>query len=173
MANIRNLLTKSIFCALLRSLLKINVFHHHSHNNNPKLILFSILVEQSSDQHLAPNAPNNSQAKRSNSCTPLLDVENGRKNRRRSSSVHALLQIRRDSAKISEELANLTAQLSVSMTNNNSITKRSSLSVPNSYEPGDNKTPTIAQLLAETSVNQPIIIPTSFLTVNPKRRKRS
>jgi len=59
------------------------------------------------------------------------------------------------------------------MTNNNSIAKRSSLSVPNSYEPGDNKTPTIAQLLAETSVNQPIIIPTSFLTVNPKRRKRS
>ena len=133
------------------------------------------LAEQSSNQHLYPSTANNLQAstRRSHSCAPLLEVKNGRKNRRRSSSVHTLLQIRRNSAKISEELANLSAQLSASMTNNGSSSKRPSLSVPNTYGSGENETPTIAQLLAEASVNQPIMIPTSFLTVNPKRRRRS
>jgi hypothetical protein len=100
-------------------------------------------------------------------------VEISRKDQRRSSSVHTLLQIRRDSAKISEELANLTAQLSASMNNEGSSSKRPSLSVPGTSGPGENDTPTIDQLLAETSVNQPIVIPTSFLSVHRKKRGRS
>ena len=120
------------------------------------------------------STPNNLQAptRRSNSCTPLLDAKNARKNRRRSSSVHTLLQIRRNSAKISEELANLTAQLSASASNADPSSKRASLSVPVPYDRTDKETPTIAQLLAEASVHQPIVIPTSFLTVNPKKRRR-
>ncbi|CAF3757787.1 unnamed protein product [Rotaria sp. Silwood1] len=136
-------------------------------------------IKQSVDQHLNPNCSNNLQAhtKRSHSCTPLLDVENIHNDQRRSSSIHTLLQIRRDSAKISEELANLTAQLSASMNNNNnnnrSTSKRPSLSVPGTTITVENDTPTIDQLLAETSVNQPIIIPKSLLSINPKRRQRS
>lgn len=113
-------------------------------------------------------------AKRSHSCTPLLDVANGRKDQRRSSSSHTLLQIRRDSAKISEELANLAAQLSASMNHHDgSSSKRPSLSVPGTSGSNENDTPTIDQLLAESSVNQPIFIPTSLLSVNPKKRGRS
>ncbi|CAF0867618.1 unnamed protein product [Rotaria sordida] len=142
-------------------------------------------TEQSSDQHLNPNCSNNIQihTKRSHSCTPLLDVEHIHNNQRRSSSIHTLLQIRRDSAKISEELANLSAQLSASMNNNEnnnnnnnnnrSISKRPSLSVPRTIGFDEYDTPTIDQLLAETSVNQPIIIQTSLLTVAPKKRQRS
>jgi hypothetical protein len=136
---------------------------------------FIFLVEQSPDHHLDPNISNNLQThtKRSHSCTPLLDVENSRKDKRRSSSVHTLLQIRRDSAKISEELANLTAQLSASMTNDGTSSKRPSLSVPGTSGLDENNTPTIDQLLAEANIHQPIVIPTSFLTVAPKRRGRS
>jgi len=47
-----------------------------------------------------------------------------------------------------------------------STAKRLSLSVPGTSELDDNETPTIDQLLAETSVNQPITISTSYLTVN-------
>ncbi|CAF1168402.1 unnamed protein product [Adineta ricciae] len=131
--------------------------------------------DQMSNQHLNVSTPNNLQTptRRSHSCTPFLDAKNARKNRRRSSSVHTLLQIRRNSAKISEELANLTAQLSASASNADPSSKRASLSVPAPYDRTDKETPTIAQLLAEASVNQPIVIPTSFLTVNPKRRRRS
>jgi hypothetical protein len=133
------------------------------------IFFFSFLVEQSSSQHLDPSSLNNSQihARRSNSCTPLLDVEINRRDQRRSSSVNTLLQIRRDSAKITEELANLTAQLS------GSNSKRPSISVPGTSEPNEKNTPTIDQLLKETSVNQPIIIPSSLLTINPRRRGRS
>ena len=92
-------------------------------------------------------------------------MEGGRKDRRRSSSVHTLLQIRRDSAKISEELANLTAQLSAAMNTGGSTSKRPSLSVPGT---SNENTPTIDQLLAETSVNQPILGSHSYLTVGTK-----
>jgi hypothetical protein len=144
----------------------------------PDQFFLYFLVEQSSStshQHLDPGSPNKSHGhtKRSRSCTPLLDVEDGRNDKRRSSSVHTLLQIRRDSAKISEELANLAAQLSVSMNNDGLSSKRPSLSVPGTSGSNDDKTPTIDQLLAETSVNQPIIFSTSYLTVTPKRRGRS
>jgi hypothetical protein len=136
---------------------------------------FFFLVKQSTNQRLDPSSLDTSQihAKRSHSCTPLLNVENGRKDQRRSSSIHALLQIRRDSAKITEELANLSAQISASMNNDGSNSKRPSLSVPGTSGPNENVTPTIDQLLAESSVNQPIVIPTSFLTINPKKRGRS
>jgi len=147
----------------------------HFYHYNP-FVLFLSIDEHSSTQHLDPDSLDNSQphAKRSHSCTPLLDVELSRKDQRRSSSVHTLLQIRRDSAKISEELANLTAQLSASMNNEGSNSKRPSLSVPGtSGGPGEDDTPTIDQLLAETSVNQPIVIPGSFLSANPKKRGRS
>ncbi len=139
------------------------------------LFVVVCLDHQSSNQHLDPSALTSLQthAKRSRSCTPLLDVENGRKNQRRSSSVHTLLQIRRDSAKISEELANLTAQLSVSMNKEGSNSKRPSLSVPGTSRQGEDETPTIDQLLAESSVNQPIVIPTSLLIANRKKRGRS
>ncbi|CAF1332034.1 unnamed protein product [Adineta steineri] len=132
-------------------------------------------IHQSSNQRLYPITPNSLQAptKRSNSCTPLLEVKNARRSRRRSSSVHTLLQIRRNSAEITKELAHLSAQLSASMTNDGIANKRLSLSIPNTYESNEHGTPTIDQLLAEISVNQPIIIPSSFLTVNPKRRRRS
>lgn len=84
------------------------------------------------------------------------------------------MQIRRDSAKISEELANLTAQLSASMNNSAANSKRPSLSVPGTSQMDEQHTPTIDQLLAETTINQPIIISTSsFLSVNPKKRGRS
>ncbi|CAF3528844.1 unnamed protein product [Rotaria socialis] len=132
-------------------------------------------TKQSSDQHLNPDCSNHLQtaAKRSHSCTPLLDVENSRHYQRRSSSSHTLLQIRRDSAKITEELANLAAQLAASMTNDGSTSKRPSLSVPGTSGANENGTPTIDQLLAETSVNQPIIISTSLLPIGQKRRERS
>lgn len=87
--------------------------------------------------------------------------------------MHTLLQIRRNSAKISEELANLSAQLSASTSNTGMASKRASLSVPTDHQRPDHDTPTIAQLLAEASVNEPIVIPTSFLSVKPKRRRRS
>ncbi len=93
-------------------------------------------------------------------------MDSGRKNRRRSSSAHTILQIRRDSAKIREELAKLTSQLSAAMNYDGSTAKRLSLSVPGTSVIDDNETPTIDQLLAETSVNQPITISTSYLTVN-------
>ncbi|CAF4089285.1 unnamed protein product, partial [Rotaria magnacalcarata] len=134
------------------------------------------ITKQSSDRHLNPDCSNHLQttAKRSHSCTPLLDVENSRHYQRRSSSSHTLLQIRRDSAKITEELANLVAQLAASMVNDGSTSKRPSLSVPGtSGAANTNDTPTIDQLLAETSVNQPIIISTSLLPIGQKRRERS
>lgn len=137
------------------------------------LIFFhSISAERSLDQYLNPDGSNNLQAsaKRSHSCAPLLDVENSHHGKRRSSSIHTLLQIRRDSAKITEELANLAAQLTASM-NNDLNTKRPSLSVPGTSK--DDEAPTIDQLLAETTVNQPIMIPGSFLEIGPKRRERS
>lgn len=134
------------------------------------MFFFFIEAKQSLDQHLNPQIP----TKRSNSCTPLLDPESSRQDQRRSSSIHTLLQIRRDSAKISEELANLSAQLSASMVNNGTGSKRPSLSVPGTSGPGENDAPTIDQLLAETSVNQPITIPHTFLAIGPtKRRERS
>ncbi|CAF3322302.1 unnamed protein product [Rotaria sp. Silwood2] len=145
-------------------------------NTDKQLEQFGFKSKQSPDQHLNPNCSNNLQAhtKRSHSCTPLLDVECIHNDQRRSSSIHTLLQIRRDSAKISEELANLTAQLSASMNNDNLASKRPSLSVPGTTaEPSEYDTPTIDQLLAETSVNQPIIIPKSLLTIDPKKRQRS
>ncbi|CAF0778844.1 unnamed protein product [Adineta ricciae] len=123
----------------------------------------------SSIRHLVPESPNNhnTHAKRSHSCTPLLDVEDGRKSRRRrSSSAHTILQIRRDSAKIREELERLTAQLSAAMNNDGTSGKRLSLSVPGAPDTTANETPTIDQLLAETAINQPIIIPSSYLLVD-------
>jgi hypothetical protein len=142
---------------------------------NQFFVCFSSLDEQSSNQHLNLDSQNHLQAhaKRSHSCTPLLDVEKSRKDQRRSSSVHTLLQIRRDSAKITEELANLTAQLSASMNLDGSMSKRPSLSVPGTSGQDENDAPTIDQLLAETSVNQPIIIPMPFLSINSKKRGRS
>ena len=93
-------------------------------------------------------------------------MKDGRKDRRRSSSVHTLLQIRRDSAKISEEFTNLTAQLTAAMHNGGSNSKRPSLSVPGTCAMTDDETPTIDQLLAETDLNQPVPIPSSYLTVD-------
>ena len=125
-----------------------------------------------SSRHLNPDAlaPVQGQAKRSHSCTPLLDVENGGKDRRRSSSVHTLLQIRRDSAKISEELANLTAQLSAAMGNGGSSSKRASLSVPTVKgmpdDDADDGTPTIDQLLAENNQNPSMVLAHGYLTVD-------
>ncbi|UJR26148.1 hypothetical protein I4U23_007492 [Adineta vaga] len=123
----------------------------------------------SSTRHLDPGSPNNLNihTKRSHSCTPLLEVENARKSRRRrSSSAHTILQIRRDSAKIREELAKLTAQLSAAMSNDGIPGKRLSLSVPGAPDTIPNETPTIDQLLAESAINQPIVIPTSYLLVD-------
>jgi hypothetical protein len=45
--------------------------------------------------------------------------------------------------------------------------KRSSLSVPNTSRIADDETPTIGKLLAETNITQPIIISSSYLTVDP------
>lgn len=108
----------------------------------------------------------NNHAKRSHSCTPLLDVDMNRRDQRRSSSVHTLLQIRRDSVKISEEFANLTAQLSVAVNKKNLPAGRSSLSVPHSPRISINSTPTIHQLIAGTRRSHPLVIPNSYLTVN-------
>ncbi|CAF2308872.1 unnamed protein product [Rotaria sp. Silwood2] len=124
-------------------------------------------IEQSSpssNRHLDLDLPINlnTHTKRSHSYTPLLEVEDRRNDRRRSSSVHTLLQIRRDSAKISEELANLTAQLSASMNTEGLLNKRPSLSVPRTPR---HETPIINQLLAPTNINQPIVSSTSYLTV--------
>ncbi|CAF4588036.1 unnamed protein product [Rotaria sp. Silwood1] len=124
-------------------------------------------IEQSSpssNRHLDLDLPINinTHTKRSHSYTPLLDVDDRRKDRRRSSSVHTLLQIRRDSAKISEELANLTAQLSATMNNGSLSNKRLSLSVPRTSR---HETPTINQLLAPININQPIVSSNSYLTV--------
>ncbi|CAF3473186.1 unnamed protein product [Rotaria socialis] len=107
----------------------------------------------------------NSHVKRSHSCTPLLDVKHGRNDRRRSSSVHALLQIRRDSAKISEEFANLAAQLSAAMNSQSLPIDRSSLSVPRSVRVCYSSTPTIDHLLVATTMPQPNSIPSPYLTV--------
>lgn len=96
----------------------------------------------------------------------MLDVDAARKDRRRSSSVHTLIQIRRDSAKISEELANLTAQLTAAMHNESLNDKRTSLSVRGTSTMTDHITPTIGQLIAETDLHQPVPIPSSYLTVN-------
>jgi hypothetical protein len=52
------------------------------------------------------------------------------------------------------------------MNNGHLSSKRPSLSVPNTSGIDDNETPTIDQLLAETSVHQPIVISTSYLTVD-------
>ena len=73
----------------------------------------------------------------------------------RSSSVHTLLQIRRHSAKISEELASLSEKLSASMNAARSASARPSLCVPGTERPNedddqDHRTPTIGQLLAKT-----------------------
>jgi hypothetical protein len=59
------------------------------------------------------------------------------------------------------------------MNNDGTSSKRPSLSVPGTSELGEKHTPTIDQLLAEANTHQPIVIPTSFLTVAPKRRGRS
>lgn len=132
----------------------------------------SSIVEQPSPlatRHLNPGSPTavTTPAKRSHSCTPLLDAEENRKNRRRrSSSAHTILQIRRDSAKIREELAKLTAQLSAAMNTETSPPKRLSLSVPGAPNTDPHETPTIDQLLAESTINQPIVIPTSYLIVD-------
>lgn len=125
-----------------------------------------------SNRHLDPSPQISTavHAKRSHSCTPLLDLENSRKDRRRSSSVHTLLQIRRDSAKISEELANLTAQLSAAMHNGNSFTKRSSLSVPRASRLDNQEAPTIDQLLAQAVINQSIAISNSHFSVDSNGR---
>ncbi len=52
------------------------------------------------------------------------------------------------------------------MTNESSTSKRLSLSVPGTSVMIDDETPTIGQLLAETDLNQPVAIPSSFLTVD-------
>jgi hypothetical protein len=44
--------------------------------------------------------------------------------------------------------------------------KRASLSVPGTSKSTDNETPTIRQLLAETNMNQPVILSSSYLTVD-------
>ena len=95
-----------------------------------------------------------------------MDV--AQKDRRRSSSVHTLLQIRRDSAKISEELANLTAQLTAAMNTRGSTSQRPSLSVPGTSTMTDDGTPTINQLIAENDLNKSLPISSSYLTVNSK-----
>jgi hypothetical protein len=51
------------------------------------------------------------------------------------------------------------------MNNGGSISKRPSLSVPGTSAMTDDETPTIDQLLAETNLNQPILI-SSYLTVD-------
>ncbi|CAF3850033.1 unnamed protein product [Rotaria magnacalcarata] len=127
-------------------------------------------IEQSSpssNRHLDTDSSLdiNSHAKRSHSCTPLLDVKHGRNDRRRSSSVHTLLQIRRDSAKISKEFASLTAQLSAAMNSQTLPIDRSSLSVPRSSRACHSSTPTIDHLLAATTMPQTNSIPSSYLTV--------
>lgn len=142
------------------------------------IIILFFVVEQSSPsshRHLDADASSeeNPHAKRSHSCTPLLEVEGGRKDRRRSSSVHTLLQIRRDSAKISEELANLTAQLSAARNAANGSSKRPSLSVPGtSHSPDEQKTSS-NQLMAESHVQPSIHLSSSYLkvegNVNPIR----
>ncbi|CAF0755109.1 unnamed protein product [Rotaria sordida] len=124
-------------------------------------------IEQSSpssNRHIDLDLPINinTHTKRSHSYTPLLDVEDRRKDRRRSSSVHTLLQIRRDSAKISEELANLTAQLSATVDNGNLLNNRPSLSIPHTLR---HEIPTINQLLAPRNINQSIVSSPSYLTV--------
>lgn len=123
----------------------------------------------SSNHHLDPGSPQhlNTHTKRSYSCTPLLDVDAARKDRRRSSSVHTLIQIRRDSAKISEELANLTAQLTAAMQNESLANKRTSLSVHRASTMADDTTPTIDQLIAETDSHKLVPISSLYLTVNP------
>ena len=100
-------------------------------------------------------------------------MENDRKQKRRSSSVQTLLQIRRDSAKISEELANLSAQLCAPGAVLGSTSKRASLSVPGTSRSDEDDTPTINQLLAEISVHQTLVIPTPFLSGERKKRERS
>jgi hypothetical protein len=133
------------------------------------------LVEQSSpssNRHLDIDSlsPENVHTKRSHSCTPLLSVDGARQDRRRSSSVHTLIQLRRDSAKISEELANLTAQLSATMNTNCSLSKRASLSVPGACSTNDVDTPTIDQLLAKTKTHRSIHTSNSHLKVDSNRQ---
>lgn len=92
-------------------------------------------------------------------------MEAGRKDRRRSSSVHTLLQIRRDSAKISEELANLTAQLSAAMNTGNPSSKRPSLSVPGTSQTNEDQSPIVHQLVTDANVHQTSQTSHSYLTV--------
>jgi hypothetical protein len=44
--------------------------------------------------------------------------------------------------------------------------KRPSLSVPGTSGIADDNTPTISRLLAETNINQPVVISSSYLTVD-------
>ena len=136
-------------------------------------ILF--LAEQLSDQHLNLDFSPNTQihAQRSRSCTPVLDVETNRKCQRRGSFVHTLLQIRRESAKISKDLANLTARLNSTMNTDDSASTQSPRSIHGVSGFDRNRALTLGQLLAETSVDQPIIIPASLLSFDRKKCGRS
>jgi hypothetical protein len=52
------------------------------------------------------------------------------------------------------------------MNNGSLSSKHPSLSVPNAAGTIDDATPTIGQLLAETNISQPIVISSSYLTVD-------
>ena len=140
---------------------------------------FSVLaVEQSSlssTQHLDPGSTQvlGAHSKRSNSCGPTLNLGDDQANQQRRASVNTLLQIRRDSAKISEDLANLSAQLTASMHESNPATRRLSLFVPSPSRNLERSAPTIDQLLAETTLHQPIFMFTPFLKISSKDRERS
>jgi hypothetical protein len=123
------------------------------------VVLSYELVEQSfssSIHYLNPNSMQRScshSAKRSHSCTPFLELDPSHTNDQHQSSARTLLQIRRHSAKISEDLANLTAQLSASMSNTCSLNARVTYVVNDANKTivnADCHAPTIDQLLAET-----------------------
>ena len=105
------------------------------------------LVDQPSKSHLDPSSfhhQHSHHTKRSNSCTPLVNMDRNTVN----SSARTLLQIRRHSAKISQELTNLAAQLSMPKAHSNFTTPRPSLSVPKPSEFLDSFPPTFDQLIA-------------------------
>ena len=52
------------------------------------------------------------------------------------------------------------------MNNGGLGSKRPSLSVPGTSAMGNDQTPTIGQLLAEANLNQPVVISSSYLTVD-------
>ena len=85
-------------------------------------------------------------------------MEESRKDRQRRASVRTLLQIRRDSVKISEELAHLTTQLSAATNNETLSNKQTLFLLCGKSEIDNDQIRTITPSLVSASINQPAVV---------------